>query len=280
MGTSQSSKGPGSGVPMVPSWADAPPLEAADGDDPSTAEGNDRDGDEDDQQAPSPIAPERRWLGVRRSLGNYGKTGDRGAMQRGVGRYVRDGYGGTRTAARRMAGTASTAGALGNALDILAGARTPDSRSAIDPALLGGRSADDIMDAVVEAVRPVDGTQDAEASREAIKDALTEMLTRFPDADLVGLSPEQREFAIERFVAHDVFRRFDLDVGQSIRENAPNATAGLARLRQARDYIKETVSAAFRSLREAGKNIISGRISAVVREALKETFEVFQGYAE
>lgn len=283
MGTSQSSKGPGSGVPMVPSWVDDPPPEAPDGDDPSPADGD--DGEEEDNgqpspRPPSPIAPARRWLGVRRSLGNYGKTGDRSAMERGLGRYVRDGYGGTRTASRRMAGTASTAGALGNALDVLSGTQPPEPGGAIDPALLGGRSIDEIMDAVVEAVRPVDGTQDAEASRAAIKDALAEMLTRFPDADLMGLTSEQREFAIERFAAHDVFRRFDLDVGQCIRDNAPNATTGLARLRQTRDYIKETVSAAFRALRDAGKTLTSGRISVVVREALQEAFDVFEGYAE
>src|SRR3546814_11940668 len=109
------------------------------------------------------------------------------------------------------------------------------------------------MDAVVEALRPVDGTQDAEASRAAIRDALTELLTRFPDADLLGLTAEQRNFAIERFTAHDVFRRFDLDVGQSISERAPNEVTGLARLKKARAYVKETVAAAFRRLRDPGR---------------------------
>jgi hypothetical protein len=136
------------------------------------------------------------------------------------------------------------------------------------------------MDAVVEAVRPVDGTQDAEASRAAIRDALSELLTRFPDADLLNLTSEQRELAIERFTAHDVFRRFDLDVGQTIREKAPTTATGLSRLKQARDYVKETVAAAFRRLREAGRTLTAGRISEVVRAALRETFDVFEGYAE
>ena len=87
-----------------------------------------------------------------------------------------------------MAGTASTAGALGNALSALAAGEPAEAGSPLDPALLSGRSVDDIMDAVVEAVRPVDGTQDAEASRAAIRDALAELLTRFPDADLLSLA--------------------------------------------------------------------------------------------
>lgn len=283
MGTSQSSKGPASGIPMVPAWVDNPPPEAPAGDDAPAHDGGDEDGKQPDapvKPPPSPIAPDKRWLGVRRSLGDYGSNGDTGAMRRGVGRYVRDGYGGARTATRRMGGTASTAGALGNALSALAAGQPAEAGSPLDPALLTGRSVDDIMDAVVEAVRPVDGTQDAEASRAAIRDALAELLTRFPDADLLSLAPEQREFAIERFTAHDVFRRFDLDVGQNIRDRAPNISTGLARLKQARDYVKETVAASFRKLRDAGRALTAGRISEVVRDALRETFEVFEGYAE
>lgn len=136
------------------------------------------------------------------------------------------------------------------------------------------------MNAVVEAVRPVDGTQDAEAERAAIRDALTELLTQFPHADLLNLTPEQRAFAIERFTAIDVFRRFDLDVGRTIVEKAPSAVTALSRLKEVRDYVKQSVAAAFRKLRNAGRSLTSGRIGQVVTDALRETFEVFEGYAE
>ena len=275
MGTSQSSKGPGSGVPMVPSWVDNPPPEAPEGDD---AEQN--GAPVAAPPPPPPIAPDRRWGNARRNLGDYGATGDQNSMRRGFGHYVRTGYGGARTAARRMSGTASTAGSLNGALTALAAGQPVEPGSPADPVLLAGRSAEAVMDAVVDAVRPVDGTQDSEASRAAIRDALSEMLTRFPNADLLDLTPEARAFAIERFTAHDVFRRFDLDVGQNIRERAPNAATGLARLKQAREYVKETVGAAFRRLRNAGRTLTAGRISQVVREALRETFDVFEGYAE
>ena len=273
MGTSQSSKGPGGGVPMVPSWVDDPPSEAPTGDQASV-EGDDVPG----QQLPSPIAPQRRWAGVNRSLSEYAKTGGNDVMRRGFGRYIRSGYGGSATAARRMTGTAATASAFGGVLSGLAGGQaTPDTP--LDPALLEGSTSDEIMNAVVEAVRPVDGTQDAEASRAAVRDALTELLTQFPDADLLNLTPEQRILAIERFTAHDVFRRFDLDVGQTIREKAPSTAVALSRLKQARGYVKETVAAAFRKLRDAGRELTAGRITEVVRDALHETFEVFEGYA-
>jgi hypothetical protein len=284
MGTSQSSGGPGAGVPMVPAWVDNPPAEAPAGDSPDAADNADED---DDTKAvpptappPPPNAPARRWIGVSRNLGDYAKTGDTASMRRGFGHYVRSGYGGANTATRRMGGTAATAGTLGNVLANLAAGQPVEVGSPFDPALLVGRSANELMDAVVEAVRPVDGTQDAEASRAAIRDALSELLTRFPDADLVNLSAQEREFAIERFTAHDVFRRFDLDVGQNIREKAPSVATALSRLKQARDYVKETVAAAFRKLRDAGRVMTPGHVSDIVRDALRETFEVFEGYSE
>ena len=281
MGTSQSSKGSPSGVPMVPPWVPDIPLPAA----PSEGgipEGAPTDGDDEstppntEPRRPIPIAPARRFGDTRRSLGEYAHSGDRNSMRRGVGRYIRGGYGGSSTATRRFGGTAQTAGALYSALS--GEYATPGNQ--LDPVLIAGRSADDVMDAVVEAVRPVDGTQDTEASRAAIKDALSEVLTKFPDADLLNLEDQQREFAIERYIAADVFRRFDLDVGKKIRDMAPSATTGLSRLKEVRDYIKETVAASFRKLRDAGQRMVAGRITQMVQNALRETFKVFEGYAE
>ena len=134
------------------------------------------------------------------------------------------------------------------------------------------------MDAVIESVRPADGTQDGEASRAAIKDALSEVLTMFPEADLLNLSEDQREVAIERFVAIDVYRRLQLDLGKTIQEKAPTATVGLARLKEVKNYVKETVAAAFRKLRTAGTRISTGRVNQVVKAALGETFQIFEGY--
>jgi hypothetical protein len=289
MGTSQSSGGPGPGVPMVPPWtppapANDPPAGAppADGGEPAPGE---QDGAPPPASAaapaePVPIAPPARFAGARRSLGDFARTGDVRDLRRGVGHYVRTGYAGSGTATQRFGGTAATAGALGGVLANSAAGQPAAAGSPLDPALLAGRSVGEVMDAVVEAVRPGDGTQDAEAERAAIRDALSELLTRYPDADFLNLDAEQRVFAIERFTAIDVFRRFELDLGKTIVEKAPSPATALARLKQARDYVKETVAASFRKLRDAGRTLNAGRISQVVRDALRETFDVFEGYAE
>lgn len=292
MGTSQSSQGPGPGVPMVPSWVPDPPTgEPPPGKPP--ADGVVAPPGEDGTLKTPPdvpdtgpalgsvlIAPPARFQGARRSLGDFALTGDGRDMRRSLGHYVRTGYGGSRTATRRFEGTAATAGTLGGALANVAAGQPATPGSPLDPALLAGKSVQEVMDAVVEAVRPIDGTQDAEAARAAIRDALSELLTRFPEADLLNLDAEQRHFAIKRYSAIDVFRRFELDLGKTIVEKAPSAATALSRLKQVRDYVKEAVAAAFRKLRDAGRTLTAGRVSLVVRDALRETFQVFEGYAE
>lgn len=288
MGTSQSSGGPGPGVPMVPPWTppSPPPDESPNPQPPDNPQNLPPEGEGNMPSPvpapvqPAPLAPPGRFMGVRRGLGDYVRSGDRGDLGRSLGHYVRSGYGGSQTATRRFGGTATTAGTLAMALANVASGQTTGPGVLLDRALLEGRSADEVIEAVVEAVRPVDGTQDAEAQRAAICDALSELLTRFPDADLLNLDAGQRAFAIERFAAMDVVRRFELDVGKTILEKAPSATTALSRLKEVREYIKESVSAAFRRLRSAGQNVTTGRVSRIVSDALRETFEVFEGYAQ
>lgn len=287
MGTSQSSNGSPPGVPMVPPWVPdlplPPPLPAEGGPPdvaPEPGEATPPASSPPEPRQPIPIAPARRFLGANRNLGDYARSGDGASMRRGLGQYVQKGYGGSAIATRRMGGTAQTAQALYSALSGGQGNPATAAGSPLDPALTAGRSANDVMDAVVEAVRPVDGTQDAEASRTSIKDALADVLNQFPDADLLNLLPEQRELAVERFVAGDVFRRIDLDIGRTIREKAPNAATGLGRLKEVREYVRETVSASFRRLRETGQRLGAGRITQIVQSAIRETFHVFEGYVE
>jgi hypothetical protein len=197
-------------------------------------------------------------------------------MRAGLRNYVRKGYAGKNGAARRFGGTARTAGALYNSLAPATERRPGEPGGQLDHTLLQGRSAKEIVTAVIDAVRPVDGTQDAEAARMALGDALAEVLEQFPDADLLNLSDEQRDFLIERYAAEDVFRRFQLDIGGAVLARAPNATIGVQRLKQIRDYIREVIAASFRKLRRAGAAFTSSTIARTVYGALSDAMEVFE----
>ncbi len=275
---------------MVPSWVApaggnvaAPAGEgagASGADDSSHPQGQAAQAQKPGGPTAIPIAPAGRLGGARRGLGSFAKSGDAKAMRRGLGQYVRGGYGGSGVAVQRFERTATTARTLLGALTSRTSSTAAADYAPINPAALAGKSAQEVMDAIINAVRPVDGTQDAEANRAAIRDALSDLLATYPDADLLNLQEEEREFTIERFVAMDVYRRIDLDVGAHVREKALSTVSALARLKEMRDYVRESVSAAFRKLRATGQIITNTSVSAIVRAALRETFVVFEGYAE
>ncbi len=217
MGTSQSSKGAPPNVPLVPPWADngAPqnPPDGIPNDTPTNNPDNSNPNNE-------PIAPERRFYGARINLNKFASNGDKTCLKRGVGHYVRTGYGGSHTATQRLSRTISTAGALYNALSYSSSGTSSGTPPDIDFDALRGKNFDQITDSIIEAIRPIDGDLDSEASQRSMKDAFSELLEKYENADLLNLSEEQRLFVIEKFIAGDVFTRFDLDMGKDIRKNA------------------------------------------------------------
>jgi hypothetical protein len=294
MGTSSSSKGSPGKVPMVPPWVPAvPPLPPApdaatppEGTPPEAAPAappvvtNVRVEGPALSLPPIRMAPARRFAAARGSAASFAASGGARDLKRSIRHYVQKGYGGAQTATRRFGGTANNAGALYSVLTPGQPGAGADSGARIDRALLAGRTASEIMDAVVEAVGPADGTQDTEASRKAIRGCLSDILERYPDANLLELSEEQRAFAVERYVGLDVFQRYALDLGKTIQDKAPSPSAVLSRLKEVKEYIRETVSAAFRKLRGAGHNLSAGRIAQIVQGALLEAFQVFEHNTE
>ena len=283
MGTSASSTGAPSNVPMTPPWVPdpiPPSDDQADGDDDGGSHDSHDKGVDQSEPIPAPlrIAPRGRFGPARRSLGWFARSGSKEDMRRGVGHYVGGGLGGSRSASRRFGGTARTAGVLYGALSATAAGRPSKPDSPLDPGRIAGRSARQIMDAVVEAVRPVDGTQDGEASRQAVNEGLSDLLDRYPDADLLSLHEEQRLFVIERFIAQDVYNRLSLDVGKAVREKASDFSAALLRMRQIKEYLRETISARFRAVRATASVLTPRSVAQMAVRALAEAFEVFEDY--
>lgn len=276
MGTSQSSKGPGGGVPLIPPWVPPTPETPDQDGPPGQFDGQELESLPPGSPHPTALAPMGRFSSARLSLGKFAKSGNVTDMRRGVSNYVRKGYGGHASAARRFEGTTRTAASLYGALSGLATGISGEFPGTIDRSFLTGRSAREVIDAVIDAVRPVDGTQDAEASREAINDALSDLLERFPEADLLMLTEEQRDLVVEMYTAEDVFRRLQLDLGKHIDDKAGSVVEALSRLTQIREYVREVVATRFKKLRDAGTRLQNGHIAAVVRSALLSAMEVFE----
>lgn len=268
MGTSQSSKGPGANVSLVPPWADG--LPAGDESPPLS----DGDGAAYPVTIPVEVSPPNRFGSARRQLGQFMQGGGSSYLRSGVGRYVATGYGGSRTMARRMSATSSTAVRLSSALD------PNGANPALDRAIFAGRSIDEVLDALVEAVQPHDGTQDAESSRESIRDAVAELYEEHPDVDIFDLSETEREFVVERYAANDVCRRFELDMGKHMVAKAPSPTIALRRMQEAKEYIRAVVAEAFADLAANGKRATAEKVRATVNAAFEEAFSVFEGHIQ
>lgn len=279
MGTSQSSKGPGANVAMVPPWVDDVPPDMNEPPPPPPVDelpiysDPAQDPSSVDPATTSPTAPSGRFANARYNTGSFARTGNQSNLRRGVAQYVRQGYGGGATFTRRMAGTARTAGRLDT---VLRTGGLPDGSSLSDEVLASGGDVNAVIDVIVNAVRETDGSQDAEASRRSVGTAISDLLVRFPDADLGALTDPQREFVIERYAAMDVYARFLLDMQTTVMKKAGDPTTGLTRLRQIKSYIVQTVSEGFRASRGASPTTRS--VARQVRAALAEAFRVFEEY--
>jgi len=182
--------------------------------------------------------------------------------------------GGSGNAARRMGGSAKAASSLHSALTALANGEPLPQELGIDLQTLAGLSPADFADALVDAIRPLDGTQDAEATRDSVARALAEMLDQ--DADITSLTPQQVDQVTASTLGYDVALRIELDVGKAIIAKAPTKGEGLERLQEMKDYVREVVSAQYAAERASAGTVGRAAIERISRSAIQQAFEVFE----
>jgi len=178
-----------------------------------------------------------------------------------------------------MAGAARKAGALYGVLHALSAGRAPHVDLGIDAAHLAGLPAREAVDCIAEALSPIDGSQDAEASRQAISSALRELLHRDPNVDLTALTDMQIELVMELYVGEDIYRRIELDVGKAIFEKAPDAATASRRLDQMRRYVLQSVRAEFRRERATTKVVNRRAATRLAQRVIRNTLDVFESYS-
>ena len=276
MGTSASSSGPGSGVPLIPPWVPEPEIE------PEVVPDGDQDPEIDEpvvpQPAPPQIAPAGRFRGARTNLGQFADSGSQGGLRRGLGHYVRSGLGGSRNASRRMTSTARNAGALYGVLQALADGAAPQVDLGIDPTGLAGLPAREIVDRIAEALSPSDGTLDAEASRTSISWALCEFMRREPGADLFALTLEQIFLTVVLYIGADICSRIELDIGKTILEKAPDPATAVERVQEIKRFVRQVVANRFRRRSENAGRLTQREASRLATRVIQDTFEVFESY--
>lgn len=182
MGTSTSSRGPGSNTPMVPPWADT------------------------DGQGPGPTPPPQRFKEFRKRLGKFVSTGDRSELHNAVGRYAKTATGGSAVGPRRFGAMAQAGGAL---FDALAQLRNGASPAGLNLGALDGIDTDLAIEAIVQALVPPNG--DADRIRSAMNEALSECLQGYDDFDFAHITDEMLIEVMLVYVRQCVFQQIVLD---------------------------------------------------------------------
>ena len=179
-----------------------------------------------------------------------------------------------------MGATARTAAGLHDAFSGIAAGQITAAELGIDPGAFAGKPASEIMDAVIEHIRPVDGTQDAEANRRAAALATSDLLAQVPTADLKALTSDQIDLLVESYVANDLCQRIELDVGSRIETKAPDPATAVQRLEDMKGFVAAEVNAAFRGERNRGQRMRRGVVANLVQTVIAAVFKVFEDYLQ
>ena len=284
MGTQRSSDGPGSGVPLIPSWVQ--PVNVPPGEAPEDTEKKDDDkknGNDQKEATPPTVsvdAPPGRFRGARTSLGRFASSGSRRDLQAGLGHYVRSGLGGSGYGARRLGGTASAAGRLYGGLQGYSAGEAQPPELGLNKADLSGKPAREVGDRIIDAICPVDGSQDTEARRDSLSRSISELAEEFPNLDLTALTEEQISLLTERFVAYDVCHRIELDVGKAMFLKAADPATAVKRIEELRQYVREKVSAVFREKSKQGTGLTRREAAVITAGVIRDTLAVFEEYVE
>ncbi len=290
MGTSAGSKGSPSGRPLVPDWVpDVSPLPAP----PEKAPEDDAKPDKDSQKNPADekdknlkkdceasnkpvpeIAPRGRYGATRGSIGKFGSTGSNGALKSALGHFASKGMGGSGGAAKRLGGSSMAAGRTYEVLSSLRSNTT--DKSGLSPKDLRNCSVREAKDRIIEAIQPVDGSQDTESVRESLNQAIGDMLEIHEDASLDSLNEEQFDTLISSFIAHEIYSHFMLEVGETLL--AKGGSEGVERANDVLDYIKAEVGRAYATFETRPTS--SKEAAGISNSVIAKTFSIFEGYIQ
>ena len=286
MGTSTSSSGPGSGVSFDPPWLDdvfplvQPPAD--EGPNIGNAETDDNQTEEPTNITDNPVvvpnvAMRARFGAARRNLGNYIGTGSTTDLRKALGHYSNRGMGGaTRLSKRMRASTAAGAGLY----DLLRSVRNPSDtqiREWVQFLTNQDLSAHEIANEIIQQIVPEGGSTEEESCRNAMADALSELIAENPAIDLLHMDDNSIWSVIEKFISNQAFNRLNLDIGQVFENANYSPREVVQRINSMKEYLNSEISAQLQGLRGNNNALSRQEMSQILQEAIRLTFAVFEG---
>ncbi|MGJ4747306.1 hypothetical protein ACQV5M_13180 [Leptospira sp. SA-E8] len=187
MGTSQSSKGPTSGTPLVPPWAD------------------------DRNRSPLPVPAEAaRFRSFRKAISTFASSGNTTKLRQAIGHYARTASGGSAIAARRMGSVTQAGGALFSALK---GSSDTSSEVTINIDELSGLPCEAAISSITNALLTEDG--DSDKIRIAMNHALSEALDGVEIFDVKHITDEVIINTMINYLSECIFLHIVSEAGKS-----------------------------------------------------------------
>jgi len=277
MGTSSSSKGPGTGVPFDPPWLYRIPFPLIPGEDleslPKMPIPSNISSTED-------FAPSARFLGARRNLNNYIHSGNRESLNRALGHYSRKGMGGASVIANRMITSTRTAAGLLGFFNSVSSGNNSALKSWIEGFTSKGASAREISDGIVALVGPNGGSLDEISAQNSLALAFEDLLTEHPEVNLFSLTESSIWLLLGSYLGYELFNRIYLDIGQCFENSKLTAIEAESRKEEMRTYIISDVTASLNIIRKTGTNYSKQEVNKVFREVLSRTINIYEGALE
>ena len=271
MGTSSSSKGPKGGVSFDPLWIDSDiakisgtPISVASNTNPSEII----------------LAPANRFTDARRNFRAYINDGRSQSLQRSIRSYVRHGLGGVARASGRMK-FASVVGA--RAFSLFKGAKDADQlrfREKLAELLESEHTTEDVISTIVDFILPLSGSVDEESCRNAMAEALSDLLVDKPDIDILNLPEEDIWELLKRFIEKQIVRQITFDIGQVLESDAINIEDKINRLDEIERFVQSVVTNSFDKVRNKNPDLSQSEVARIISEAVELTFKVFGGTDE
>lgn len=205
MGTSSQFGGTLTG--LIPSWVDEPS--------PAPSDSN---GGKETTQEPLQSTIEvpyklkiSAFQGAKSNYSKYLTTGDRKSLKSAIKSYT-SATGGTGGATRRMGTSRSTAGGLAQFIGSLGTNGIRQTLHAFDLSSFENNSATDILFALSEIICPPGGTIDEGIARDAIHEAIGELI-QSGIIDLDIMNEAQRQELLINYITHSIRGRIINDIG-------------------------------------------------------------------
>ena len=276
MGTSSSSAGPGAAVPFDPPWLND--IAAELGSPLEQIINQDSKQDTPQIQPGTPaygIAPQRRFSNARRNLNDFIKTGNKESLKKALGNYSHKGMGGAANLANRMRTSPAVGAGLFNFLQGVRDNANPKIREWVNQLSNEKLSAYEVIDKIVNHILSTGGSIEEESIRNSMAQAMSDLLTIYPDVDLINMDNDSIWTVMELFIANEAFNRLCLDIGQLF-ERAESPENAVSRMNDMKEYLKSEISAQIQELKSDRSNLSKSDVNNILQSALRITFEIFE----